>query len=166
MIDYADVVQKFHCEHSSSWASTVKLNSSTFVLQDLICSHGSNTSRERYTKIRGDYETEKKRYLPGNEMGKGPSWKINCNLQLDDCPVWAAPKYESSKLCLVYSTRCRPGLIQLGNSPLQLLWCISGQVAGCQVSLVMMAHSLSGISVEESETLAFRQGIVFTVLSC
>ena len=167
MIDYADIVRKFHCDHLSSWANRVKLHSFTFVLQKLICSHGSNTSRERNTKISGDYEIEKKqRYLPRSEMGNGPSWEINCNLQLDDCPVWAASKYESSKMCLVYSTRCRPGLIQLGNIPLQLLRCISGQVAGPQVSLFRMVHSLSGISVEESERLAFGQGVVFTVLSC
>ena len=88
MIDYADVVQKFHCEHLSSWASRVKLNSSTFVLQKLICSHGCNTSSKRNTNIRVDYETGKKQpHLRGSEMVKGPSWEINCNLQLDECTV-------------------------------------------------------------------------------
>ena len=53
MIDYAEVVQKFHCEHSSSWASTVKLNSSTFVLQDLICSHGSTHQEKDILKLEG-----------------------------------------------------------------------------------------------------------------
>ena len=166
MIDYADVVQKFHCEHLSSWASRVKLHSSTFVLQELICSHGCNTSRERNTNTREDYETGKKQpYLRRSEMVKGPSCKINCNLQLDECTVWAAAKYESSTLCLVHSTRCGPGPTHVGNIPLQLLLCISGQVAGPQVSLVIMVYSLSTMSVEESEKLAFDQRIVFTVLS-
>ena len=88
MIDYADVVQKFHCEHLSSFASMVKLHSSTFVLQELICSHGCNTSSERNTNTREDYETGKKQpYLRGSEMVKGPSCKINCNLQLDEWTV-------------------------------------------------------------------------------
>ena len=166
-IDYADVVQKFHFEHLSSWGTRVKLHSSTFVLQELICSHGSNTSRERNTNIRGDYGTGKnQRDLRGIEMVKGRSCEINWNLQLDECTVWAGAKYERSTLCLVHSTRCRPGLTHLGNIPLQLVRWISGQVAGPQVSLVMMVDSLSGISVEENERFAFGHGIVFTVLSC
>ena len=166
MIEYPDVVQKFHCENLSCWASSVNLQSSTFVLQELICSHGCNTSRERNTNIRGDYETGKKQpYLRGSEMVKGPSCEINCNLQLDECTVWAAAKYESYTLCLVHSTRSRPGLTHVRNIPFELLWCISRQVAGPQHSLVMMVHSLSGMSIEESERLAFGQIIVFTVLS-
>ena len=166
MIDYNDEVQKFHCEHLPSWASRVKLHNSTLVLEKLICSHGCNTSRERNTNIRGDYETGKKQpYLRGSEMVKGPSWEINCNLQLDECTVWAAAKYESSTLCLVHSTRCRPRLMHVGDFTLQLPRCISGQVAGPQVSLVMMVHSLTGMSMEESERLAFGQRIVFTVIS-
>ena len=97
MIDYADVVQKFHCEHLSSWASRVKLHSSTFVLQELICSHGGNTWRERNTNIRGDFESGKKQlYLRGSEMVKEPSCENNWNLQLEECTVWADAKYESS----------------------------------------------------------------------
>ena len=166
MIDYAHVVQKFHCEHLSTWASRVKLHSSTFVLQELICSHGCNTSSERNTNIREDYETGKKQpYLRGSEMVKGPSWEINCNLQLDECTVWAAAKYESSTLCLVHSRRCKSGMRHVGNNPLQLLRRISRRVAGPQGSVVMMVRSLTGISVEESERLAFGQRIVFTVLS-
>ena len=88
MIDYADVVQKIHCEHLSSLGSRVKLHSSTFVLEELTCSHGCNTSRERNTNITGNYETEKKQpYLHRSEMVKGPSCEINCNLQLDECTV-------------------------------------------------------------------------------
>ena len=63
-------------------------------------------------------------------MVKGPSWEINCNLQLDECTVWAAAKYESSTLCLVHSTKCKPGLTHVGNIQLQLLRGISGYVAG------------------------------------
>ena len=167
MIDCGDIVRKFHFSHLSSWANRVKLHSSTFVLQELICSHGCNTSSERNTNIRGDFETGKnQRYLRGSEMVKGPSCEINYILQLEECTWVAAAKYERPTLCLVYSTRCRPGLTHVGNIPLQLLRCISGQVAGPQVSLVMMVHSLSRISVEESQRLAFGQGIVFTVLSC
>ena len=166
MIDYNDEVQKFHCEHLPSWASRVKLHNSTLVLEKLICSHGCNTSRERNTNIRGDYETGKKQpYLRGSEMVKGPSWEINCNLQLDECTVWAAAKYESSTLSLVHSRRCKPGMTHVGNNPLQLLRCISGWVACPQGSLVIIVHSLSGISVEESERLAFGKRIAFTVLS-
>ena len=83
-------------------------------------------------------------------MAKGRSCEINCNLQLDACAVSAAAKYESSILRLIHSTRCRPGLTHVGNIPLQLLRCISGQVTGPQVSLVMMVHSLTGMSMEES----------------
>ena len=164
MIDYADAIQKFHCE-LLSWARRVKLHSWTFALEELISSNGCNTSRERNTNIRGDYETGKKqRYLRGSEMVKGPSCEINCNLQLDECTVWAAAKHENSTLCLIHSTRCRPGLTHAGKIPLQLLECISGQVAGPQGSLVMMVYSLTGMSVEESERLAFGQRIVFIVL--
>ena len=67
-------------------------------------------------------------------------------------------------LCLLHSTRCRLGLTHVANIPLQLLQCISGQVARPQVSLVMMVYSLTGMSVEESERLAFGQRIVFIVL--
>ena len=166
MLDYHDAVQKIHCELLSSCASWGNLHSSTLVLEEHICCHGCSTSRERNTNIREDYETGKKQpYLRGSEMVKGPSWEINCNLQLDECTVWAAAKYESSTLCLVHSTRCGPGPTHVGNIPLQLLLCISGQVAGPQVSLVIMVYSLSTMSVEESEKLAFDQRIVFTVLS-
>ena len=74
-------------------------------------------------------------------------------------------KYESSTLCLVHLTRCRPGLTHVGNILLQLLRCISGKVADPQVSLVMMVDSLSAMSLEESEKLTFGQRIVFIVLS-
>ena len=63
-------------------------------------------------------------------MAKGQSCEINCNLQLDACTVSAAAKYESSILRLIHLTRCRPGLTHVGNIPLQLVWCIYGQVAG------------------------------------
>ena len=166
MIDHANVIQKFRCEYLWSWASRVKLHNSTLVLEKLICSHGCNTSRERNTNIRGDYETGKKQpYLRGSEMVKGPSCEINCNLQLDECTVWAAAKYESSTLCLVHSRRCKPGMRHVGNNPLQLLRRISCRVADPQGSLVMMVRSLTGISVEESERLAFGQRVVFIVLS-
>ena len=82
MIDYNDEVQKFHCEHLPSWASRVKLHNSTLVLEKLICSHGCNTSRERNTNIRGDYETGKKQpYLRGSEMVKGRAGRLTatCN---------------------------------------------------------------------------------------
>ena len=151
MIDYADIVRKFHCENLSSWASRVKLRSFTFVLEELICSHRCNTSRERNTNIRGDFETGKKQpYLRGSEMVKGPSCEINCNLELEECTVWAASKYESSTLCLVHSMRCRPGLTHVPNILLELLRCISCQLAGPQVNLVMIVHSLTGMSLEES----------------
>ena len=83
----------------------------------------------------------------------------------DHCNVTAAGKYEGSTLRLVHSTRCRPGLTHVRNIPFELLWCISCQVAGPEDSLVIMVHSLSGMSIEESERLAFGQIIVFTVLS-
>ena len=97
-------------------------------------------------------------------MAKGRSCEINCNLQLDACAVSAAAKYESSILRLIHSTRCRPGLTHVGNIPLQLLWCISGQEAGLQISWVMTVCSLTGMLVEESEKLAFGKRIVFIVL--
>ena len=166
MIDYHDAVQKIHCELLSSCASWGNLHSSTFVLEEHICSHGCSTSRERNTNIREDYETGKKQpYLRRSEMVNGPSWEINCNLQLDECTVWAAAKYESSTLCLVHSRRCKPGMRHVGNNPLQLLRRISCRVADPQGSLVMMVRSLTGISVEESERLAFGQRVVFIVLS-
>ena len=88
MIDYVRAVQEFYAELLSSWASRVKLHTSTFVLQELRCNHGCNTSRERNTNARGDYETVKKqRYLRGSEMVKGSSCEINCNLELDECTV-------------------------------------------------------------------------------
>ena len=47
----------------------------------------------------------------------------------DWCALYAATIWEQSMLCLVYSTRCKPGLTQT-DIPLQHLWCTSGQGAG------------------------------------
>ena len=85
-------------------------------------------------------------------------------MQLDECTVWAAAKCKSFTLSLVYSVRCWPDLTHVGNIPLQLLGCISDQVAGPQVSLVMIVYSLTGIFMKESETLAFGQRFPFIVL--
>ena len=54
--------------------------------------------------------------------------------------------------------------MHVGNIPLQLLRCISDEVAGPQVSLVMIVYSLTGISMKESETLAFGRWFAFKVL--
>ena len=165
MIDYADAVQEFHSELLSCWPSRVKLRSSNFVLQEVWRSHGCNTSRERNTNIRGGNETEKKEYyLRRSEMVKGPSCEIKFNLQLDECIMWAAAKYESFTLCVVHLTNCRPGLTHVGIIPLQLLRCTSGQVTGPQVSWVMTVYSLICMPVEKRERLALGQMILLIVL--
>ena len=85
-------------------------------------------------------------------------------MQLDECTGWAAAKCKSFTLSLVYSARCWPDLTHVGNIPLQLLRCISDEVAGPQVSLVTIVYSLTDISMKESETLAFGRWFAFKVL--
>ena len=131
MIDYVGAVQEFPPELLRSWASKVKLHSSNFVFQDLRRSHLCNTSRERTTNIRGDYKNwNNEHYSQQSEVIMRSSCKIKCNLQLDEWVVSEATKFEGSTLYVIHSTRCRPGLTHVGNIPLQLLQCTSGQMVG------------------------------------
>ena len=78
-----------------------------------------------------------------SEVVKETSCEANCNLQPDECIVWAATKYERSTMCLVLSVGISPGLAYAGNILLQLLQCTSGQGAGPQVSSAMFIHVFS-----------------------
>ena len=70
----------------------------------------------------------------------------------------------NSTLCLVYSTRCRPGLTHVADILLQLSQCTSGQVAGPQVSWDVTYYGLTDVPVAKSERLAFGQSIPSIVL--
>ena len=165
MTDYVGAVKEFFSELLSSWAIRVKIYSLNFVLQELRCTHKYNASRERNTKIRNDCKTgSNEHYSRGSKMIKGRSFEIHCILQLDECTVWVAAKYESSTSFLVHLTRSRPGLTHVGNIPLELLWYTSGQVAGPQVTWGMTVYSLTDIRLEESKSLAFNPRIPFIVL--
>ena len=165
MTNYVGAVKEFFSELLSSWAIRVKIYSLNSVLQELRCSHKCNTSRERNTKIKSYYKTgSNEHYSRGSEMIKGPSFEINCNLQLDECTVWVAAKYKSSTSFLANLTRSRPGLTHVGNIPLELLRYTSGQVAGPQFTWGMTVYSLTDIPLEESKSLAFNPRIPFIVL--
>ena len=103
MTDYVGAVKKFFSELLSSWAIRVKIYSLNFVLQELRCSHKCKASRERNTKIRTYCKTgSNEHYSRESEMIKRPSFEIHCNLQLDECTVWVAAKYESSTSFLAH----------------------------------------------------------------
>ena len=74
---------------------------------------------------------------------KGTSYKVNCYLQPNDCTSWAGMKYERSTTCLVYSTRCRPGIMHAGIILLSLLRCTSVQGTDLRVSSVMSVYVFS-----------------------
>ena len=99
-------------------------------------------------------------YLVNTKVFKRPTCEVTCNLQPNECTVWAAANFESYTMCLVHLKRCGRGLTYEGKSPLQLQGSISGQRAGPRVS----SESLIDIDVELRESLCFHQITLFIVL--